>query len=374
MLRSEHPLHRKICGTIAAVTNAGSPPVYPNLPCDAAMPLGTPGPVLASWGKRVAAAVLDGAIGAGTTFLAFGDQSVTVPFIGTAFQPTGVQGVPTTSWTDSGWVISAVLLVIVMQAYLGVTPGKIVMGIAVVHERDARPIGLVRTTVRWLLHILDSILLIGYLRPLWNAQRKTFADSIMATVVLDTRRPRRHHWFAPGGDSLVDPGPPRSWESPVGPWWWSAATAICAVACAAGVLFSFASSGSGPLVISCGMTASDDGPLGLTGGTLSSGNMTTTRLGVTRHASGPGSQMTATWEWSALQPATRVVTLRASFARADGTGARHYDYPAPDGATQEATISLPDDTLKGLGGSWTWTQTILVDGVESPGCSASPPG
>ena len=196
---------RKICGTIAAVTSAGSPPVDLNLPSDAAMPFGTPGPVFASWGKRVAAAVLDGAIGAGTTFLAFGDQSVTVPFIGTAFQPTGVQGVPTTSWTDSGWVISAVLLVIVMQAYLGVTPGKIVMGIAVVHERDARPIGLVRTTVRWLLHILDSILLIGYLRPLWNAQRKTFADSIMATVVLDTRRPRRHHWFAPEGD-LGRPG------------------------------------------------------------------------------------------------------------------------------------------------------------------------
>lgn len=367
-------MHRKICGTIAAVTSAGSPPVDLNLPSDAAIPLGTPGPVFASWGKRVAAAVLDGAIGAGTTFLAFGDQVVNVPFIGNGLQPTGVQGVRTTSWTDSGWVMGAVLLVVVMQAYLGVTPGKIVMGIAVVHEGDARPIGLVQTVVRWLLHILDSILLIGYLRPLWNDQRKTFADSIMATVVLDTRRPRRHRWFAPGGDSLVDPGPPCSWEAPLGPRWWSAATAVCAVVCAAGVLFSFASSGSGPLVISCGMTASDDGPLGLTGGTLSSGNTTTTRLGVTRHASGPGSQITATWEWSALEPATGVVTLRASFARADGTGARHYDYPAPDGAIQAATFSLPDDALKGLGDSWTWTQTILVDGVESPGCTVSPPG
>ena len=121
------------------------------------------------------------------------------------------------------------------------------------------------------------------------------------------------------------------------------------------------------------MTASNDGRTGLTGGTLSSGNTTTTRLGVTRHASGPGSQITATWEWSALEPATGVVMLRASFARTDGTGARHYDYPAPDGATQ-ATFSLPDDALKGLGESWIWTQTILVDGVESPGCTASSPG
>jgi len=106
---------------------------------------------------------------------------------------------------------------------------------------------------------------------------------------------------------------------------------------------------------------------------LSSGNTTTTRLGVTRHASGPGSQITATWEWSALQSPTGVVMLRASFARADGTRARHFDYPAPDGATQ-ATVTLPDDALEGLGDSWTWTQTILVNGVESPGCTASPPG
>jgi len=352
------------------VTNAGSPPVDLNLPPDAAVPLGIPGPVFASWGKRVAASVLDGAIGAGTTFLALGDQSVTVPFIGTAFQPTSVEGVPTSSWTDSGWVIGAVLLVIVMQAYLGVTPGKIVLGIAVVDERDARPVGLVRTTVRSLLHVIDAILFIGYLRPLWNARHKTFADSIMATVVLNTRRPRRHHWFTPGGDSLVDPGPPRSWEAPLRPRWWPAATAICAVACAAGVLFSFASSESGPLVISCEMTASDDGPLGLTGGTLRAGNTTTTRLGVTRRVSGPGSQIGATWQWSAPQPATGLVTLRASFARADGTGARHFDYPA-DGAAGAATISLPNDILKGLGDSWTWTQTILVGGVESPGCTAS---
>jgi len=226
----------------------------------------TPDRADALFTTRVAAAVLDGAIGAGTTFLAFGDQPVTVPFIGTAFQPTSVEGVPTSSWTDSGWVIGAVLLVIVMQAYLGVTPGKIVLGIAVVDERDARPVGLVRTTVRSLLHVIDAILFIGYLRPLWNARHKTFADSIMATVVLNTRRPRRHYWFAPGGDSLVDPGPPRSWEAPLARRWWLAATAICAVAWAGGVLFSLASSGSGPLAISCEMTAPDDGPLGLIGG------------------------------------------------------------------------------------------------------------
>ncbi len=278
------------------------------------------------------------------------------------------------SWIDSGWVVSVVLLVLVMQSYLGVTPGKLVMGIAVVREGDARPIGMVRTMLRWLAHVLDSILLIGYLRPLWNAQRKTFADSIMETVVLDTRRPRRHR-FVSGGDSSLDPGPPCSWEAPSTPRWWPVATAVCAVACAAGALFSFgASSGYGPVVISCGMTALDDGPIGLTDGTLSADNMTTTRFGVTRRAGGSEGQIRATWEWSATLPATPHVTLRSSFARADGTGARHYDYTAPDGAIQATTISLPADALKDLGDSWTWTQTILVDGVESPGCTAASEG
>ena len=135
-----------------------------------------------------------------------------------------------------------------------------------------------------------------------------------------------------------------------------------------------ASSGAGAVVISCGMTALDDGPIGLTGGTLRAGNMTATRFGVTRRAGGSAGQITATWEWSATLPATPDVTLRSAFARADGTGARHYDYTAQDGAIQEATISLPADALNDLGDSWTWTQTILVDGVESPGCTAASDG
>ena len=362
------------------VTNAGGTPVDLG-----AFPTTSPSldaePVLASWSKRVLASVLDSAIGAGATFLAFGDQSVTVPFIGAQFGSVvrpDVQVVPAASFNDNGWVVGAVLLMVVMQSYLGVTPGKLVVGIAVVREVDARPIGLAGTALRWLAHILDSILFIGYLRPLWNAKRKTFADSIMATVVLDTRRPRRHRWFAPGGDSSLDPGPPRSWEAPSAPRWWRPATALCAVACGLGVLFSFdfpTGQATGPFGVSCEMAAPDNGPLGLTGGTLNfnSGGATTTRLGVTRPVQGPDAQITAIWEWSAPAPATEDVTVRASFARADGTGARHYDYPVQEGAILQA-IPLPFDTLTDLGDSWTWTQTILVDGVESPGCTARSPG
>lgn len=343
------------------------------------MPFESPEPVYASWSRRVAATFLDAALGGGLSFLAFGLTTVGVPFLGTPFPPADARNVPATSWTDSGWIVGAVLLMVAMQAYFGVTPGKLVVGIAVVGEHDARPIGFLRTLARWLAHILDSILLIGYLRPLWNAQRQTFADSIMATLVLETRRPRQHHWFARGGshgDFSLDPGPPQSWEAPSAPRGWRAATAVSILACGLAVPFSVDSSpgqASGPMEISCEVATADNDQIGLTSGTLrsSSSHTTTTRLGVTRPIRGSDGQVRATWYWNGDLPATRAGTLRISFARTDGTSARQFAYPLPAGTSQQMTIGLPSDALKGLGDSWTWTQTIVVDGVETPGCTAT---
>jgi Mce-associated membrane protein len=337
-------------------------------------------PRLASWTRRVVAAFLDGAIGTGATFLLLGVPNLPVPFLGASFLFSGTEGaesVPPVSWTDSGWVIVTALLVIAMQAYLGATPGKMVVGIAVVGERNARPIGLLPTVLREFAHIVDAFLFIGYLRPLWNAQRRTFADSIMGTLVLDSRRPRPHRWLASREGSWADPGPPPSWEAAAAPRWRPAATAICTVICVLGVLLSFDSSSqeSGLVIIPCVLTTPDNGPAGLIGGSLdfTSVNARSTRLWVTREARGTGGPVKATWEWSTSLPEEKAVSLRSSFARADGTGARHYDYPAPDPTAQEATILLPPEAVKGLGHSWTWTQTILVDGVESKGCTASMP-
>jgi Mce-associated membrane protein len=345
------------------------PPVGP-------ITLGYRGPAYASWVRRVAASVLDSAIGAAVTFLALGDVSVDVPFMGTPFLTPDESSGPGISFTDSSWVVAAALAMMAMQAYLGASPGKLAVGIAVVGDRDARPIGLLRTVVRWFAHILDSILLIGYLRPLWNAERRTFADSIMATIVLNTRRPRRHAWFARRLDSQPDPGPPSSWEAPSAPRWWPAARAIATIACVVGVLFSFdlqGGPGPEPVTRTCEVTAPDVG-LGLTAGTLlTPGPTTTTRLGVTRHVRGADGHIAATWEWSSPEPAGNA-RLRISFARADGTVARKYEYAAPPDEIQKATITLPDNALQDLGDAPTWTQTIFVDGVESPGCTGSTQG
>ena len=42
-------------------------------------------------------------------------------------------------------------------------------------------------------HILDALTYVGFLWPLWDAKRQTFADMLMRTVVVD--------------DSVPGPGP-----------------------------------------------------------------------------------------------------------------------------------------------------------------------
>ena len=52
-------------------------------------------------------------------------------------------------------------------------------------EADAAPIGPGRSFLRQVAHILDALpCYLGYLWPLWDSKRQTFADKIMTTVVV----------------------------------------------------------------------------------------------------------------------------------------------------------------------------------------------
>ncbi|MEV0950311.1 RDD family protein [Promicromonospora sp. NPDC050249] len=138
-------------------------------------------PAYATWGQRVVAALLDDAMLAGVTWLAFGSGY---------FLPT----LTPVLWADAdeGWPsdprilipLGAVAVLLVLQALTGWTPGKLVVGIRVVREESSAPAGLWTTVARWVLHLLDAVLLIGYLRPLWHRKRQTFADGIVRTVVV----------------------------------------------------------------------------------------------------------------------------------------------------------------------------------------------
>jgi Mce-associated membrane protein len=154
-------------------------------------------PAYATWGHRVVAAIFDNAILAGTAWLALG-AGFAPPMLTPVFGAYGA-GLPRDPLILVP--IGAATILLVLQAMTGWTPGKLVVGIRVVRERSSGPAGLWTTLVRWVLHLLDAILLIGYLRPLWHARRQTFADGIAHTVVVQElpdlpRRPRLAVYFA----------------------------------------------------------------------------------------------------------------------------------------------------------------------------------
>jgi uncharacterized RDD family membrane protein YckC len=84
-----------------------------------------------------------------------------------------------------GWLVFFIWNTRVRQGRRGASIGKQCMNLMVVSEHDARPIGVFRTWVRSWAHLLDLVTLgIGYLWPLWDRRRQTFADMVMNTAVL----------------------------------------------------------------------------------------------------------------------------------------------------------------------------------------------
>jgi uncharacterized RDD family membrane protein YckC len=62
--------------------------------------------------------------------------------------------------------------------------GKSIMGTLLFAESTGAPIGTGKAFLRDICHILDAILYIGFLWPLWDRKRQTFADKIIKTVVV----------------------------------------------------------------------------------------------------------------------------------------------------------------------------------------------
>jgi uncharacterized RDD family membrane protein YckC len=67
----------------------------------------------------------------------------------------------------------------------GQSYGKKALGLKLISEQTGQPIGPLMAFVRDICHFLDSIAcLIGWLFPLWDAKRQTFADKIIGTIVV----------------------------------------------------------------------------------------------------------------------------------------------------------------------------------------------
>ncbi len=147
-------------------------------------------PPLAHWGKRAGALLIDSLIPTlciipslvvmGTTLTTDGydrfGNAVTVP------SATGVVAmllgyalaIGVSIWNR--WV---------RQGRTGRSLGKQALGITLVSEQTGQPIGAGMAFVRDLAHMADSFFYVGYLWPLWDAKRQTFADKMLSTVVLD---------------------------------------------------------------------------------------------------------------------------------------------------------------------------------------------
>ncbi|MCA6092489.1 RDD family protein [Streptomyces sp. SCA3-4] len=166
-------------------------------------PYGAPQlPPLAGWGSRVGATLLDTLIGALVPLVGIVAGAVMIFAAVDASEEctTTASGFEICTHDSAaavpGMVVIGVSCLVAMfigfwmlyrQGKTGQTPGKKAMGISVLRERDGRPIGFWMTFVRNLCHIVDSFLYLGYLWPLWDEKKQTFADKIIGTVVIRTR-------------------------------------------------------------------------------------------------------------------------------------------------------------------------------------------
>jgi uncharacterized RDD family membrane protein YckC len=78
----------------------------------------------------------------------------------------------------------------IRQGRTGASLGKSVLALRLVNA-NMEPIGGGLAFARYLLNIVNAIpCYLGYLWPLWDAKRQTFADKIMSTYVIKASTPQ----------------------------------------------------------------------------------------------------------------------------------------------------------------------------------------
>jgi uncharacterized RDD family membrane protein YckC len=153
----------------------------------------------ASWLTRVGAYVIDALLGAVAALplwvgyaQLFADSTTTTDPDGTEhvhFHATGTA----TAFIWIGIVTALAFQiwnVYIRQGRTGATYGKSVMAVRLVNS-DLQPIGPGLAFVRNILHIVDAIpCYLGYLWPIWDSRKQTFADKIMRTFVIHATAPQ----------------------------------------------------------------------------------------------------------------------------------------------------------------------------------------
>lgn len=143
----------------------------------------------ANWGYRVASYLIDSLIASVPVLIAY------VIIIGaTAASSSGPNPA-----APSGFVLVVVIVlylasigvaiwnVCIRQGRTGQTLGKQAVGTRLISMQTGRPIGGLMAFLRAVCHIVDGLpCYLGFLWPIWDTQRQTFADKIVNTVVVKT--------------------------------------------------------------------------------------------------------------------------------------------------------------------------------------------
>lgn len=135
------------------------------------------GASLATWAERAKAAMIDLAVPAA---LVLGGVATAAVLPRLHYHGLG-------PWVMALAVAAATAYVVrnlVHQGYTGQTVGKERLGLTLVRKNDGLPVGVRASLVRYALHTVDTVPgFAGWLVPLWNPTRQTFADQLATTVV-----------------------------------------------------------------------------------------------------------------------------------------------------------------------------------------------
>ncbi|MCC2333366.1 RDD family protein [Cellulomonas wangsupingiae] len=304
----------------------------------------------APWSMRVLAVVLDAALLATFTWLVA--PGATPPDLWPGLSSSSP---PDAAGGTTVAVVAAVAALLLLQGWTGASPGKRALGVVVVDTATGRPVGFWRTLLRQVLHLLDAILLLGYLRPLWHPERRTFADSIVRT------------------DVVVASWPPAWRRVPVSVH--RGARTVAVALCVLGVVGSFPMSSGGAATAVDQPCVVLSGPPGTTARVrLDAYRSWESRLGVRREVPLEPAPWTVSWEpgagagWDVgdVLVRTTVTTTDASGA----TDVRRGTTPNSVGDTGQHLGEVARGSTSSTG-DVTIDSTVLVDGDTVATCSAS---
>jgi uncharacterized RDD family membrane protein YckC len=153
----------------------------------------------ASWISRVIAYLIDAFLGGLASFPIWIGYGLLISNATTTTDANSVEHVHVHSTAASTVLILIGVLTglaffiwnqCIRQGRTGATIGKSLLAIRTVHA-DMQPIGAGLAFLRYLLNIVNGLpCYLGYLWPIWDAKKQTFADKIMSTYVIKASEPQ----------------------------------------------------------------------------------------------------------------------------------------------------------------------------------------